>query len=178
MRDNRSKTIPLLRDTAFPRCISKLAVLGSFRVVQISCRLCENSMGSFVQSCGERTFAFFLLCAVVGCENRPTLSVSRSFRTICLTFASLKTWESCVRDGSRTVETACGFSSRQPNPARGHAISQNLALFGQNRCSKYLADRAKTRWDVSYNRAESELSRFFLVCAVVGREIRATHVCR
>jgi hypothetical protein len=26
-----------------------------------------------------------------------------------------------VRDGSRMAETACGFGSRQPAPARGHA---------------------------------------------------------
>jgi hypothetical protein len=37
---------------------------------------------------------------------------------------------------------------------------------------KQVADRAKTQWDVRYGRAESEISRFFLLCAPTGREIR------
>ena len=35
------------------------------------------------------------------------------------------------------------------------------------------ADRAKTRWQAPYSRAESEFSRFFLLRAVVSRENRA-----
>ena len=35
------------------------------------------------------------------------------------------------------------------------------------------ADRAKTRSEAPYSRAESEFLRFFLLCAVVGRENRA-----
>jgi hypothetical protein len=35
------------------------------------------------------------------------------------------------------------------------------------------ADRAKTRRDVLYGGAESEISRFFLLCSLTGREIWA-----
>jgi hypothetical protein len=38
---------------------------------------------------------------------------------------------------------------------------------------KNQADRAKTQWDARYGRAESEISRFFLLCSPTGREIRA-----
>ena len=61
------------------------------RMVQKSCRPCENSMGSTVRSRGERIFAIFLLCAVVGHEIPPPRNVSRSFRAVCLTSAPLET---------------------------------------------------------------------------------------
>jgi hypothetical protein len=73
----------------------------------------------------------------------------------------------------RMVGVVCaGMVAHRP---RGEAV-QGAPIgpaFQTRAACENQADRGRTRCDVLYGRAESEISRFFLLCSIAGREIRA-----
>ena len=76
--------------------------------------------------------------------------------------------------GYERFTSQVAMSGPSPWRAAVGAVSLATRLFSRsNPTSRFLADRAKTRCDALYGRAESEISRFLLLCSLTGREIRA-----
>ncbi len=68
--------------------------------------------------------------------------------------------------GYERLTSQVAMSGPSPWRAAVGAVSLATRLFSRsNPTSRFLADRAKTRWEAPYSRAESEFSRFFLLCS-------------